>query len=159
MPSLTPLTPGTGSVTATPSGTTITASLGITAVDGRPHLAVLSSSVNVDSFKIHFDGKVGWLYNLLVGLFKGAIKKAVVGAVQKSLNTALAGSLNKAFAKLKTTQYLGGGKSRMTVNTSVTTFTFGSDYMSVGKRTRTIHMYSVDHHRLTPCAASPPHSR
>ena len=41
-------------------------------------------------------------------------------------------SLNKALARIKLTDTLGGGKSRVNVNVGVVDITAGSDYLSLG---------------------------
>ena len=83
------LAPVAGSVTATPQGGNVDLTMSIGSSGGHVVLDTTNAAVSFSSFKIHFSGKVSWLYNLLVGLFKGSIKKAVQSAVQKQLQNAV----------------------------------------------------------------------
>lgn len=66
----------------------------------RPACNVISSSVSLNNFDVHVNGGPSWLYNFLIGLFKGDIKNAVTGALQNAIQNGVNDALNKLFQGL-----------------------------------------------------------
>lgn len=56
---------------------------------GKPACNVLSASVDLENLDIHVNGGPSWLYNLLIGLFKGDIKNAITGALQNAITNGI----------------------------------------------------------------------
>lgn len=120
-----------GTLTADTSGGSINLVTSVTSVDGKPHLNVVTSTADFSDFTIHFSGKVAWLYNLIVDLFKNALKDAVNKAVSGAISNALDDSVNKALASLKMTTEIGGGKSRANLDYELVSVNATSSYMAV----------------------------
>lgn len=121
-----------GTVSVKASGGSLDLAMSLTSVAGKPHLNVVSSSVDMSSFDIHFSGKVSWLYNFIVGLFKGTLKKAVDSAVNKEVSTVINDNANKALEAMKFNTHLGGGKSRADLNYALASVNASSSYIAIG---------------------------
>jgi len=121
-----------GTISVKASGGAMDLGMSLTSVGGKPHLNVLTSTVDLSSFDIHFSGKVSWLYNFVVGLFKGKLKTAVQGAVSKELTTVIDSDANKALAAMHMLAYVGGGRSRADLNYELASVNATSTYIAIG---------------------------
>jgi len=70
-----------------------------------------SAEASFASFDIHFDGKVAWLYNLLVDLLKSTLKDSIAKAIEEAVSKAIDTTLDAALAKIPLSLKVGGGKS------------------------------------------------
>eukprot|EP00041_Stephanoeca_diplocostata_P014300 m.258840 g.258840 ORF g.258840 m.258840 type:complete len:496 (+) comp19652_c0_seq1:151-1638(+) len=129
-----------GEVSAKPSDASALVAVQTTVLPtGVPHVNLTQGSTTIGSFDIHFDGKVSWLYNLFTNLFENQIKDAISKAVSKALGSAVDVDLNKVLGKFPTAKTIGGGKSRLDVNTQLLdlrvsngTAADGGAYMTIG---------------------------
>lgn len=72
--------------------------------NGHPTIVAVNPSVTLNNFKIKDHGGASWLYNLLLGLFKGAIRKqaqqGIEHAVVTTVNQLLAHALSSLNLKI-----------------------------------------------------------
>lgn len=106
-----------GEVTIEPHGAAVSLQMVSNVTAGKLALSVTSAQASFASFDIHFDGKVAWLYNLLVDLLKSTLKDAIAKAIEEAVTKAIDTTLDVALAKLPATLDVGGGKSATAFDT------------------------------------------
>lgn len=110
-----------GSLVAVPRGGVLKLDTSLSVTPAGLGLAsVVSSTCAFASFDLTFSGKVSWLYDLLTGLFKDQLKTTIEKAVAGALSSAVTVNLDGALAKLPLSLGVGGGKSRLRVDTRCT---------------------------------------
>lgn len=110
-----------GSIVAVPNGGALNLDTSLSVTPAGLGLAtVKSSTCTFTSFDLTFSGKVSWLYDLLTGLFKDKLKDTIQTAIASALSKAVTVDLDGALAKLPLSLDVGGGKSRLHVDTRCT---------------------------------------
>jgi len=119
-----------GTLTADPSSVVFSTSLAFAVTNGTASVAESGTSTDIGDFTIHFDGKVAWLYNLLVSLFGSTIKTSISNAITTAINKAIDVKLNDALAKIPSSVHLGGGKSEIDIGIFLSSIGVGTTPLS-----------------------------
>jgi len=93
----------------------------ITNHGGRPHVNVIGVGFSIGDFNLKLSGSWSWLYNIIISIFKGRIKKMIEDGIRKVIADVINAKLNSALATIPIVVGLGGGASKM-----------GLDYSLVG---------------------------
>ena len=75
--------------------------------NGRPTLAVGSTQVGISTLSIKVHGPWSWLYNFVVDVLSGLIKKEVISGMEKGITNALNEGANKALQTIPIIEKVG----------------------------------------------------
>eukprot|EP01027_Heterolobosea_sp_BB2_P017975 GEZU01025392.1.p1 GENE.GEZU01025392.1~~GEZU01025392.1.p1 ORF type:complete len:489 (+),score=158.64 GEZU01025392.1:27-1493(+) len=123
-----------GSGTASCGGSTVDASVTV-GIDstGRPTLVTNSANLQLNSFSVNLNGGFdAWLFDLLGGLFNGAIASAIESSASSIIQQTIDTTADQAIASLVLVQPTGDGVSE--VDFTLCSEDFTTTYLSVGAK-------------------------
>jgi lipopolysaccharide-binding protein len=89
-----------GSGTCDVGNTRLVVDFAIVAVNGKAQAQVRGVHFSIGNFNLKLRGGASWLYNIIIGLFKGSVRGNIEKEVREAISKEIHGKLNAELAKL-----------------------------------------------------------